>query len=248
MHEHLEAVTFDFWDTLVRTDYSGTRVARREALLPVLALCGHAVTPERLEAVFDQVFAVNTEHWHGNRAFTAHQGAVLTVELLGLGLDESQAETVIDTFVHGAADQKLDLTENIAATLVALKERGLRLGIICDVGLTPSSVLRGYLAGHGVLDLFDHWSFSDEVGCYKPAAEIFEHALAGLGGVSPERAAHVGDLRRTDIAGARAMGMTAVRYRGANDDPAVEQADGSVVEGHHVLDDHADLVAALGLA
>jgi len=248
MSAALDAVTFDFWDTLVRTEYAGTRTARQEALTPVLALCGHDVTPERLEAVFDQVFAVYTEHWHGNRAFTAHQGAVLTVDLLGLGLDQAQADLVIDAFVHAAADQELDLTDHVQETLVALKERGLRVGIICDVGLTPSHVLRGYLSGHGVLDLFDHWSFSDEVGCYKPAREIFEHALAGLGGVPPDRAAHVGDLRRTDIVGARAMGMTAVRYRGANDDPEIETADGTVVEGDHVIDDHAQLLAVLGLA
>ena len=173
---------------------------------------------------------------------------MLTVELLGLGLDDTQAERVIDAFVHGAASQPQDLTDHIEETLVALKERGLRLGIICDVGLTPSHVLRDYLSGHGVLDLFDHWSFSDEVGCYKPAREIFEHALAGLGGVAPERAAHVGDLRRTDIAGARAMGMTAVRYRGANDDAEIEDDHGALVEGDHVIDDHADLLAALGLS
>ena len=65
--------------------------------------------------------------------------------------------------------------------------------------------------------------------------------------MAPERAAHVGDLRRTDIAGARAMGMTAVRYRGANDDAEIEDQDGTVVEGHHVIDDHAHLLAVLGL-
>jgi putative hydrolase of the HAD superfamily len=245
MADRLDAVTFDFWDTLVRTEYAGTRSARRAAVLPVLAGFGHDVDAERLDEVFDRTFAVYTEHWHDNRAFTAHQGAVLTVELLGVDLDDEQAAAVIDAFVHGAADQHLELTDHIEETLVGLKERGVLVGIICDVGLTPTTVLRGYLAGHGVLDLFDHWSFSDEVGCYKPAPEIFEHALAGLGGVAPERAAHVGDLRRTDIAGARAMGMTAVRYRGANDDPA---ADGDAPEGHHVIDDHADLLAALGLA
>jgi putative hydrolase of the HAD superfamily len=95
-----------------------------------------------------------------------------------------------------------------------------------------------------VLDLFDHWSFSDEVGCYKPAAAIFEHALAGLGVGSPERAAHVGDLRRTDAAGARAIGMTAVRYRGVFDDPPPEDHD--ALDAHHVIDDHADLLAVLG--
>jgi putative hydrolase of the HAD superfamily len=244
----LDAVTFDYWDTLVRTSYGDTRNARRAALLEVLAELGHEVEPGELDEIFDQTFAIYTEHWHANRAFTAHQGGQAVVELLALGLTTAQDEAVIEAFVTGAAGQELDLTDNVEETLVALKERGLQLGIICDVGLTPSNVLRDYLAAHGVLDLFDHWSFSDEVGCYKPARAIFDHALAGLGGVDPRRAAHVGDLRRTDIAGARAMGMTAVRYRGANDDPAQPSPDAELLpEGHHVIDDHTELIPALGL-
>jgi putative hydrolase of the HAD superfamily len=101
-------------------------------------------------------------------------------------------------------------------------------------------VLREHLIRHGVLPLFDHWSFSDEVGAYKPSPVIFEHALAGLGGPTPERVAHVGDLRRTDVAGARAMGMTAIRYAGIFDDDSADQP-----EADHVVTDHADLPAIL---
>ena len=93
-----------------------------------------------------------------------------------------------------------------------------------------------------MLELFDHWSFSDEVGAYKPDPAIFEHALAGLGGVAPSSAAHVGDLRRTDVAGARAMGMTAVRYTGAFDDDSQPDP-----EGHHVVGAHAELPGVLGI-
>jgi FMN phosphatase YigB (HAD superfamily) len=113
---------------------------------------------------------------------------------------------------------------------------------VCDVGLTPSTVLRDYLEGHGILGLFDHWSFSDEVGVYKPDAAIFEHALGGLGGIDPTRAAHIGDLRRTDIAGAKAMGMLSLRYRGVTDDDPDHGPEGDIV-----IDDHADLPVALGL-
>jgi FMN phosphatase YigB (HAD superfamily) len=108
--------------------------------------------------------------------------------------------------------------------------------------MTPSTILRRHLERHGLLGAFDHWSFSDEVGTYKPDPRIFAHALAGLGGVLPHRAAHVGDLRRTDIAGARASGMTAVRYTGVFDDPPADE----LPEGHHIVNDHADLVATLG--
>ena len=99
---------------------------------------------------------------------------------------------------------------------------------------------RGHLRGRR-LDAFDHWSFSDEVGCYKPDPRIFTHALDGLG-ARAETTAHVGDLRRTDIAGARAMGMTAVRYTGVYDDDSQPSP-----EGHIVIPDHAELLPALGL-
>ena len=100
----------------------------------------------------------------------------------------------------------------------ALRASGLRIGIVCDVGMTPSSALIRLLDDRGLLPLFDHWSFSDEVGVYKPDPAIFRHALAGLGDPAPDRVAHVGDRTRTDVAGAIGMGMVAVRYTGVYDD------------------------------
>ena len=126
--------------------------------------------------------------------------------------------------------------------LLALKDAGVRLGIICDVGFTPSNVLREHLIRRGLLPLFDHWSFSDEVGAYKPAPAIFNHALEGLGGPEPERVAHVGDLRRTDVAGALGMGMTAVALHGASSTTTRWISP----EAHHVISAHADLPGVLG--
>ena len=139
------------------------------------------------------------------------------------------------------SERDLALLPGAEDCLRELHGAGIRLGIICDVGMTPSRALRDNLEHHGVLSLFEHWSFSDDVGAYKPAPEIFRHALAGLGVTDPARAAHVGDRRRTDVAGARAAGMVAVRYTGAVDDPAVD----GLPEGDHVLDDHGLLAEAL---
>ncbi len=94
-----------------------------------------------------------------------------------------------------------------------------------------------------MLRFFDHWSFSDEVGCFKPWPAVFEHALEGLGIDDASSVAHVGDSRRTDVAGAQAMGMTAVRYTYFVDAPAHTGP-----EAHHVLDDHAKLAPALGIS
>jgi putative hydrolase of the HAD superfamily len=243
----IEAVTYDFWDTLVRSDNTSTRIARRDRMIAVLGDVGHHVEAVVFDDVFDRVFDIHSQHWRANQQYTARDGALHVLTLLEVELDDEERELAVDAFCNAAAGVDMQLTVHVADTLAALSERGVKLGIICDVGMTPSPVLRGWLDRHGVLELFDHWSFSDEVGYYKPAPEIFEHALAGLGGVAPDRVAHVGDLRRTDVAGAKAMGMVAVRYRGVFDNSQPADDGQPRPEADHVIDDHADLLDALGL-
>jgi FMN phosphatase YigB (HAD superfamily) len=244
----IEAVTFDFWDTLVRTDDGGTVGARRAKMVALLGGFGHEIEAVTFDDALQQTWRVYVEHWQSNRQFRARDGAEHVLTLLDVQLDAEQRAAAVRTFEHAAADLDMELTDGVGATLTALHERGIKLGIICDVGMTPSPVLRGWLADHGVLDLFDHWSFSDEVGYYKPAPEIFRDALTGLGRIAPGRAAHVGDLRRTDVAGAQAMGMIAVRYRGENDDSAPSDDGYDRPEGDFIIDDHGELLAVLGLA
>lgn len=213
------AVTFDFWNTLVCTRSSGTRNARRAAIGAELADLGHEVDDVALDAALDGAVAVFEEHWRGNRQFAAVDGALVVVDSLDLPLGAPERQRLVDAFVDSAADLSPELTPGAADALRSLSDADVRLGIICDVGLTPSPVLRRYLDRQGVLDLFDHWSFSDEVGTYKPDPGIFAHALGGLGGAPASRSVHVGDLRRTDVAGGRTAGMVTVRYTGRHDDP-----------------------------
>jgi len=77
------------------------------------------------------------------------------------------------------------------------------------------------------------------VGAYKPDPSMFRAALDGLGIDDPSSVVHVGDLRRTDVAGARSMGLGTVRFRGAVDDP--EAGD----EADHVVDRLSDLPVLL---
>ena len=57
-------------------------------------------------------------------------------------------------------------------------------------------------------------------------------------GAEPAEAMHVGDLRRTDVAGAAAHGMRTVRYRGMNDEGEADAGP----EAEFVLDSHDELV------
>jgi len=98
-----------------------------------------------------------------------------------------------------------------------LRERGIRTALICDTGFTPGRVVRQMLAKHALLPLLEVTVFSNELGVTKPHPRAFESALSALG-VTAAGAVHVGDLRRSDVAGARAAGMGSVRFRGQHDD------------------------------
>ena len=239
----IEAVTFDFWNTLVYELRGELRGRRLEAWSGLLEEAGFALERVQLEAVFDGAWEKYLTSWEANEQFLAAQAAEHIIENLGFTVPPDVRDALVEAFGTVGADVELHLADGVEACLRTLKGAGLKLGIICDVGFTPSSTLRDHLIRHGVLPLFDHWSFSDEVGAYKPSPVIFHHALEGLGGPVPERVAHVGDIRRTDIAGALAMGMVAVRYTGIEDD---DSAPGP--EGHHVVKHFDQLPAALGVS
>ncbi len=241
----VEVVTFDFWNTLVVEDPTIFAI-RKAAWETILADAGRVVTGAAIDEAMHRSWEAYVAAWKANVGFSAFEAVEVALGHLGHGdVARPVVDALLDIYRNPPSDRFPTLTANITACLAQLHAAGIRVGIICDVGLTPSPVLRRYLEQQDVLDYFHHWSFSDEVGVFKPDPRIFAHALEGLGAPKPEHAAHVGDLRRTDVAGARAYGMVSVRYTGVADDPLLDGA--PVVEADLVVADHAALPAALGL-
>ena len=206
----LRAVTFDHWDTLVH-DPQGIRPRQLAAWHEVLTEAGSPVDPVDLAAAFEANWAVFELRWEENVQHGPREATEVIVDKLGLDPGPATRRALVDAFAYAGREAGLEVADGAAEALATLRDAGLRLGIVCDVGLTSSTTLRERLDGFGLLGFFDHWSFSDEVGCFKPFAPIFEHAMVGLGVEDPATIAHVGDGRRTDVAGALAMGMVAVR-------------------------------------
>jgi HAD superfamily hydrolase (TIGR01549 family) len=222
------------------------RGLRIDAWVALLDEAGVPIDRPPLEAAMDLAWEIFSDHWESGVQFLGPDAARVAIahleDRLGRSIADDLRAQLLDAFDEAAMGAELHLTDGIGPTLRRLKDAGLRLGIICDVGFTASTHLRRFLDERGLLTLFDHWSFSDEVGAFKPSPFIFRHALDGLGGVAPEQAAHVGDIRRTDVAGAKGMGMFAVRYSGVSDDQTADQP-----EGDAVIADHAALPSVLGL-
>lgn len=235
----IEAVTFDFWNTIARVPSGTMTEARRRAVAAACEECAVEVEAELLARSLEEVGLHWEEAWAAGRHLHPREGAAMLAR--ALGVEEAAGELVAEAFLEAGREASLELAPDIGLALEALAERGVRLGIVCDVGFTRGALLRELLDREGLLDHFGGWAFSDEVGHYKPSPQIFEAALGALG-AAPGEAMHVGDLRRTDIAGAAALGMRTARYRGMHDDAAAG------VEADIVLDSHAELLDAVDAA
>lgn len=265
----IRGITFDYWDTLVAGSQGTGSSMRRlqiDRFAATLGEAGHVVAEPDLAAAFDENWDRFEERWIANTGqYTPADTVGFVAARVGVPLTPVLRTSLIDGFGEVGRHIELELAPGVAGTLEVLRRAGVRIGIVCDVGLTPSPVLRERLDGFGVAGAFDAMAFSDETGWFKPAAEAFRPALEGMGMDDPAEVAHVGDNPRTDVAGARSLGMTAVRYVGFRD--ATRQGD-TTGEGtdrsdrasddpdppappsqpaHHVIDDHRALPALLGV-
>jgi HAD superfamily hydrolase (TIGR01549 family) len=104
---------------------------------------------------------------------------------------------------------------DLRSTLAAMRAAGLRLGVISNT-FVPGFVHDRHLEMEGLLEFFTVRVYSSEVGFRKPDRRIFEFALGRLG-VRAAETLFVGDLIKTDIVGARRIGMrTALKQPFAN--------------------------------
>jgi putative hydrolase of the HAD superfamily len=233
----VRAITFDFWNTIAAEPAKGSmKKARHAAVLEACESLGLRHTAEEIGTTVQEVIRHREAAWAEGVHVSPAEGAGRLAD--ALELDAEQRATVSEAFLGAGREVELTLAPEIGPTLERLAGDGLALGIVCDAGFTGGAILRAFLADQGLLPFFSGWGFSDEVGAYKPAPEIFAAAL-GMLGAAPADAVHIGDLRRTDIAGARAFGMASIRYRGLADD--LEPGP----EADFVIDDHRELPAVV---
>lgn len=244
----IRAVTFDYWQTLVSERRGDMRAMQIDRWIATLHDAGQPRSAEQIAAAFAANWSVFEDRWRTNGGrYGAEESVPFVADHLALDLDEALRTRLLENFRIVGETAPLQIAPGLQGCLAALHAVGIRLGIVCDVGLTDSQILRRRLAWFGVLDAFDAFAFSDETGWFKPAPGAFEPALAGLG-VTPDETAHVGDNERTDVAGAKALGMIAVQYTGLASIGAwlPEQEPGSLAD--HVVNDLARLPAVLGVA
>jgi HAD superfamily hydrolase (TIGR01549 family) len=237
----IRAVTFDLWNTLL-TSTPGAVEIRSRSWREVIVERGLDIGDDLLHGTLSMLPARFDEEWRAGRQYGPTEALADCFTAFGDRLASEDRDALAAAFEAASYELKVAPVADAAEVLSAVAATGVAVGIISDTTLAVGRHLRTYLDQHRILQHVTFAAFSDEVGVYKPDPAIFRVALDGLGIDDPTTVAHVGDLMRTDVAGARAMGMVTVRFRGVVDDPE----DGA--EADHVIDRLADLSVVLGLA
>jgi putative hydrolase of the HAD superfamily len=233
--EGIRAVTYDCWATLLKDrDWEGAMERRIDALLSHLK-----IDRDEAKECLEQAWLKHDEAWKQVETFGPGRMAAYCLESRGI-FDDDIINEVTREFEEASLETGVEAVEGARETLEALQEAGIGRGLVCDTGFTPGRVVRQLLEDQGLLEYLEVICFSDEVGVPKPGNEIFAKALAELG-VRPPEAVHIGDLKRTDIAGAHDVGMHAIRFRGVHNDKT------DAPEAETVIDRHEQLLEAIGL-
>ncbi len=226
----IRTVCFDLWDTVFIDDSDEPKrlrqglppkpVERRELVHRFLSAHG-ALDRALVDCAYDTADAAFRQVWR-HQHVTWPVGVRLQVVLAGLKRELPAEQFAELVRLHEEMELRVrpDLAPGVAEALRALAGR-YTLAVVSDAIFTPGRALRELLAGYGLRDLFSAFVFSDELGCSKPAPEMFRRA-AELTGCRPEEMVHVGDREHNDVTGARNAGcravlVTAVVDRGSAD-------------------------------
>ena len=189
----IQAVIFDMYETLVTQFcsplYYGTQIAGDLGVLPEEFLPGWRATEEARATgrlTFEDAMA-ELLHRHGIFSPELHRRVV-----------EKRIAIQADCFRH--------LHPGILPLLSALRERGIRIGLITNCFSEEAKLIRE----SRLFPFFDAHCLSWEEGVRKPDPAIYRTCLRRLG-IAPEECLYVGDGGSFELETARILGIQAVQ-------------------------------------
>jgi dihydrofolate synthase/folylpolyglutamate synthase len=192
----IRAVTFDVGGTLIEPWPSVGSVYARVAVRH-----GVEVAAEDL----DRQFALA---WSARKNFEYRRSdwsELVRQTFSGLTAEPPSASLFDEIYSHFATAAPWRIFDDVMPCLRELKRRGFKLGIVSNWDERLSPLLHELQLDH----YFDSIVVSGAGGAQKPAAKIFQKAVAQLD-VRPEAILHIGDSASEEVIGARAAGLRAL--------------------------------------
>lgn len=194
MSERVEAVLFDFGGVFTESPFEAARALGRQL----------GIDPSLMMDTVFGPYDDDTDHpWH-----RLERGEIPLMDAREaiLALGESRGFEADLFRVLAALGRSSGPRREMIARARALRAAGLRTALVTNNALELREAWRPLLP---LDELFDAVVDSCEVGFRKPDPRIFQHALALLGDVAPQRALFLDDYEG-NLRAARALGITGV--------------------------------------
>lgn len=204
----VEAVLFDWGGTLSRhVDVD---------LLDTWRAAARVLAPDDPEPVATALLTAEHRWWAETVAAGDRSGTTEQLVRSVAGQTSLDVAGALSAY-HDAWEVTVEHEPAAVAVLTALRERGLRTGLLSNTHW-PRALHERWLAEAGLLELLDVRVYTSDLQHVKPHPEAFR-ALLDAVGVPAERAVFVGDRPRDDVAGAQGVGMRAVLLEGRPVEP-----------------------------
>lgn len=225
MKPAVKALTFDLWDTIFNDDSDEPKRAA-QGLRPKSEQRPYSI----FEAIKDQdgitwekVFlahklttAAFNKVWHDQHVtWTVSDRLAVLFTGLGVSLPEDRLKKLILELEDMETVIRPDPIPGVHEALTELKKH-YRLAVISDAIYSPGRALRELLRGIDLLNIFEVFIFSDEMGFCKPDPRVFTTAADRLG-VPIENIVHIGDRDHNDVKGPQRLGARAVLFTATRD-------------------------------
>ncbi len=218
MAKPVQGISFDLWDTLFIDDSDepirasrgmrSKKVERRFLVHQALSR-HHQVSAEQVAQAYDVVDAAFRKVWYDHHVtWTVRERLRVLLEGLQLTLPEVELAELVRLHEDMELTVRPRLVAGVRDALGGLKGR-YKLAVVSDAIFSPGRALRELLRGEDLLDFFDVFVFSDELGFSKPDRRVFERAASELG-LPLSELVHIGDRDHNDIRGAQAAGARAI--------------------------------------
>ncbi len=214
----IQGITLDFWNTIAMDIHYARRFrARVETAFSWLNEHGSPVSFPTIDQAFRQFSILWMETWvNSHRTLASVDCVRFVLKTIDSQLSENQAAQLAKTIEEQVLLLPPVLLDYARESIQSLSAR-YKLALICDTGLSGPAMIDHFLKTWELLPLIKNRVYSLELGVSKPEAAIFQSALDQLA-LKPEQVVHIGDSERTDIVGAKVVGMYTVRLDAIDSD------------------------------
>ena len=212
----IKGVTFDLWQTLLmdNPELGKARMKiRLNGAVQALGEAGEEYTEELVHDAYRRCYRSCQDIRAQERDVSFMEQVGIFIRHIDRGLEERLPDKVVQRIATVYADSFFchppPPHRDAASLLHGIKEKGYRVGLISNTGMTPGYTFRAYMEAMGILEYFDVLTFSDEVRLAKPSREIFFQTVQALG-LQQRQVVHVGDHLLNDVFGAKRADMRTI--------------------------------------